>query len=78
MSELRPGGRVGQDAAGIIIDVRGNKSGSDYGKKQQDPDLPTFQQTHARISQTYEWNRLQRRNRINAGSDLTKRKVRRA
>jgi hypothetical protein len=54
MSKLGPGGRVGKDAAGIVIDVRGNKTRSDDGKKQQDPDLPTSQETHAHFSQTYD------------------------
>jgi hypothetical protein len=34
MSELRPSGRVGQNAAGIIIDVRGYEPRPDYGKKE--------------------------------------------
>ena len=47
-----PAWRVGQDAAGIIVDVRGNESRPDYGKEQQDPDLPTSQEPHAHFSLT--------------------------
>ena len=52
MSELRPGGRIGQDAAGIIVDVRGNEPRTHHGKEQQDPALPTSQKPHAHLSQT--------------------------
>jgi hypothetical protein len=52
MSELRPGGRIGKDAAGIIVDVCGNESRPDYGKKQQDPNLPTPQELHAHFLKT--------------------------
>ncbi len=37
VSELRPGRRVGQDAAGIIVDIRCNKTRADDGKEQQNP-----------------------------------------
>ena len=52
MSKLRAGLGVDQNAAGIIVDVRGNKSRTDYGEEEQDPDLPTSQEIHAHISQT--------------------------
>ncbi len=52
MSELRPGLGIDEDAAGIIVDVCGNESRTDYGKKQQDPGLPTPQELHAHFSQT--------------------------
>jgi len=52
MSELCSGGRVGKDAAGIIVDVCGNETRPDNGKEQQDPGLPTPQELHADISQT--------------------------
>jgi hypothetical protein len=52
MSELSPGGGIGQDAAGIIVDVCGNESRSDYGKEEQNPDLRASQKLHAHISQT--------------------------
>ena len=56
MSELRPGLGVGQDAAGIVIDVRGNESRADYGEEEQDPGLRASQELHAQSSQTYGWN----------------------
>src|ERR1700721_1036521 len=53
MPELRPGGGIGQDAAGIIVDVCGNESRSDYGKEEQDPDLRAPQKLHAHVSKTW-------------------------
>ena len=53
MSELRAGRRVGPDAAGIVIDVRGNKPRTDYCEEQQDPGLPASQKLHGHFSQTY-------------------------
>ena len=47
MSELCAGVRVGEDAAGIVVDVRGNKARADDGEEQQDPGFPTFQKFHA-------------------------------
>jgi hypothetical protein len=52
MSELRPGGGIGQDAAGIIVDVCGNEPWAYYGEEQQDPDLRASQKLHAHVSQT--------------------------
>jgi hypothetical protein len=37
---------VSEDAAGVVIDVGGNKSGAENGQKQQYPDSPTL--PHAR------------------------------
>jgi hypothetical protein len=54
MPELRPGSRVGVDAIGIVVDIRGDKARSDYGEKQQQPGLPAFQESHASNSQTYD------------------------
>ena len=34
--------RVGEDAAGVVIDVGGNESGAKHGQKQQYPDSPTL------------------------------------
>ena len=39
---LRAGLRVGEDAAGVVIDVGGNESGAEDGQKQQYPDSPTL------------------------------------
>ena len=52
IAELRAGLRVGQDAAGIVIDVRGNEAGTDNSEEQQDPAFGTFEELHAQISQT--------------------------
>ena len=54
MPELRPGSRVGVDAVGIVVDVRGDKARADYGEKQHQPGLPAFQEFHASNSQTYD------------------------
>ena len=43
---LRAGLGVGEDAAGVVIDIGGNESGAEDGQKQQYPDSPTLQ--HAR------------------------------
>jgi hypothetical protein len=53
MPELRPGSRVGVDAVGIVVDVRGDKTRTNYGEEQDDPGLPAFQEFHASNSQTY-------------------------
>ena len=39
---LRAGLRVGEDAAGVVIDIGGNESGTENGQKQQYPDSPTL------------------------------------
>ena len=52
ISELRAGLRIGQDAAGIVVDVRGDDPRPDYGEEQQGPAFPAFQKLHAHISQT--------------------------
>ena len=52
MSELRSGLGIGQDAAGIIVDVGGDESRPDDGEEQQDPGFPAFQKLHAHFSQT--------------------------
>ena len=74
MSELGAGLRIGQDAAGIVVDVRGDKARPDDGEEQQDPGLPASQELHGQLSQTYIWSGLidERRHRINAGGDLAK------
>ena len=54
MPELRSGGRVGVDAVGIVVDIRGDKARSHYSEEQQDLGLPAFQEFHAPNSQTYE------------------------
>ena len=51
VAELRAGLRIRQDAVGIVVDVRGNKSRSYDGKDQQDLDLPASQKIHACKSQ---------------------------
>src|SRR5208337_1365354 len=43
----RAGSRIGEDAAGIVIDIRGDEARPYHGKKQQDPELPTSQKFHA-------------------------------
>ena len=43
---LRAGLGVGEDAAGVVIDVGGDESGAENGQKQQDPDSPAL--PHAR------------------------------
>ena len=53
MSELRSGLRIGQDAAGIIVDVGSDESRAHDGKEQQYPDFPASQKLHhGHISQT--------------------------
>jgi hypothetical protein len=49
MPELRPGSRVGVDAVGIVVDVRGNKTRTDNSEKQQDLGLRAFQDSHAHL-----------------------------
>src|SRR6202042_3280727 len=76
MSELGPGLRVGQDAAGIIVDVRCNEPRSNDGEEQQQPGFRASQKLHAHSWQTsYGWNGFRlRRHRINAGSESDQRK----
>ena len=40
VAELRAGLRIRQDAAGIVVDIRGDEARSYDGEKQQDPELP--------------------------------------
>ena len=48
VSELRAGGGIGPDAAGIVVDVRGDETRTDDGEERSaDPDFPTFQEFHA-------------------------------
>ncbi len=39
---LRAGLRVGEDAAGVVIDIGGNESGTEHGQKKDDPDSPAL------------------------------------
>ena len=39
---LRAGLRVGENAAGVVIDIGGNESGAEHGQKKQDPDSPAL------------------------------------
>ena len=39
---LRAGLRVGEDAAGVVIDVGGNEAGTEHGQEEQDPDSPAL------------------------------------
>jgi hypothetical protein len=40
---LRAGLGVGEDAAGVVIDVGGDESGAENGQKQEYPDSPALQ-----------------------------------
>jgi hypothetical protein len=60
MSKLCPGLGVDQDAAGIVIDVRGNKTRADYGEKEQDPGFRASEKLHGHFSLTYGWSSLPR------------------
>ena len=46
VAELRARLGVGEDAAGVVVDIGGNKSGAENGQEQQYPDSPTL--PHAR------------------------------
>src|SRR5258708_38657741 len=67
MSEARSCLRIGEDAAGVVVDVGGDNPRPDYCQDQQGTAFPAFQKYHARISQTYRWSRLRcrRLDRIN-------------
>ena len=39
---LCAGLRVGEDAAGVVIDIGGNESGTEHGQKEKDPDSPAL------------------------------------
>jgi hypothetical protein len=39
---LRAGLRVGEDAAGVVIDIGGNESGTEDGQKEKYPDSPAL------------------------------------
>ena len=39
---LRAGLRVGEDAAGVVIDISSNESGTENGQKEKDPDSPAL------------------------------------
>src|SRR6266446_1711545 len=67
MSESRSCLRIGEDAAGVVVDVGGDNPRPDYCQDQQGTAFPAFQKSHARISQTYRWSRLRcrRLDRIN-------------
>src|SRR5208282_2280485 len=69
VAELRAGLRIGQDAVGIVVDIRGDEARSYYGKKQQEPELPTSQEFHARRPQAQS-NWRNRTIRINAECDV--------
>ena len=58
VAELRAGSRVRKDATGIVVDVRGNKSGSYHGEEEQDLDFPAFQEFHARSLVTCGWSNI--------------------
>jgi len=51
-SILRAGLGVGQDAAGIVVDVRGDDPRPDYSEEQQRPASPASPKLHAHISPT--------------------------
>ncbi len=51
-SVLRAGLGIGEDAAGIVVDVGGDDPRSDYSQEQQGPASQSFQKSHASISQT--------------------------
>src|SRR5260370_5417438 len=53
MSEWRSCLRIGEDAAGVVVDVGGDNPRPDYCQDHQGTDFPAFQKSHARISQTY-------------------------
>jgi hypothetical protein len=44
---LGAGLRIRQDAVGIVVDIRGDEARAYYGKKEQNPDLPTSEEFHA-------------------------------
>jgi hypothetical protein len=44
-SVLRPGLRIGQDAAGVVVDVRGDDARPYHRQEQQSSAFPTFQET---------------------------------
>src|SRR5215468_1463664 len=62
VSKLGARRRIRPDAAGIVIDVCGNKARTDNCQEQQDLGLPASQELHGHISQTW---LSQRPNRIN-------------
>ena len=69
VAELRAGLRIGQDAAGIVVDIRGDEARAYDGEEQQEPDLPASQEFHGRRPQRRS-NWQNRTIRINAESGV--------
>ena len=52
VSELGAGCGIGPDAAGIVVHVGGNKTRTDDGEEDQQPDFPAFQEVHAQAQRS--------------------------
>ena len=67
VAELRAGLRIGQDAIGIVVNIRGDDARPHDGEEHQEPELPTSQEFHAHRPQGRS-NWRNRTTRINAES----------
>src|SRR5208337_850692 len=70
VAELRSGLRIGKDASGIVVDIRGDEARAYDGEEQQEPELPTSQKFHARRPQRNDQHWQNRTIRINAESTV--------
>jgi hypothetical protein len=58
MSKLCPGLGIDQDAAGIIVDVRGYETRAYDGEEQENPGFRASEKLHGHFSLTYGWSSL--------------------